>query len=260
MAEQMMKIGLAPIAAFVLVMGYSAAVPGDALVSAGLAATQAPTPTPQFVEIKMQDGLVVQGSFYRTTSSEKAPAVLLLHQNNGSRAEWLPIIPDLVAQGYNVLAIDQRGFGLTGGKREYLLLEKDATAVVGWLRDEQTSVDPELVALIGSSVGANVALRVCASDDRCHAVVALSPGTNYYNIDSTSAVKTLGKKAVLFVAGQLDADSADAVKVLLSDVPRDTSAMARLYAGTASHGRALVGYQDVNSMVLAWLLKYNQKP
>jgi pimeloyl-ACP methyl ester carboxylesterase len=203
----------------------------------------------------MKDGLIVKGSFYPTTSGEKSPAVLLLHQNEGGRTEWLPLIPELTAKGYNVLAIDQRGFGLTRGKRNYGLLESDATTVLAWLR-EQSSTDPDRVAVIGSSVGANVALGVCAADDRCRVVIALSPGTNFFGIDSSSAVKAMNKKAVMLIAGQMDSASANAVRFLLPVVPQDTSVMARLYAGVANHGKDLLGYKDVIPMIVGWLDGY----
>jgi pimeloyl-ACP methyl ester carboxylesterase len=211
------------------------------------------------VKITVDDGLVIRGSFYPAVSDAKAPTVLLLHQNESGRTEWNPIIPSLMAKGYNVLAIDQRGFGLTGGTVSYTKLEKDADDVLVWLRNQPT-VDADRVAVIGASIGANVALRVCATDDRCHAVVALSPGLSFFSVTTLDAVKTMSKKGILLIAAQLDTDSAGAVRALSFSAPSDNSIMATLYSASRNHGNALIGFKNVNSTILEWLDLYNQKP
>src|SRR5689334_11148039 len=73
-----------------------------------------PTSAPaQEIQIKMADGLAVKGTFYPTSAGTPGPAVLLLHQYNGNRRQWDAFTAALTAKGYNVLAVDQRGFGET---------------------------------------------------------------------------------------------------------------------------------------------------
>jgi pimeloyl-ACP methyl ester carboxylesterase len=84
------------------------------------------TPTPQVVTVTAADGLVLQGDFYGTPDSDgEKPAVLLLHMLDSSRSAWNPLLPALIADGYNVLAVDLRGHGDTGGTRDWARAQDD---------------------------------------------------------------------------------------------------------------------------------------
>src|SRR5258707_10025454 len=141
----------------------------------------------QAVQIKMADGLVIKGTFYPASAGVAAPAVLLLHQYNGNRRQWDAFTTALTAKGYNVLAVDQRGFGETGGKVDWTLAEQDASVLMTWLREEPT-VDLDKVAVVGASIGSNLALRVCASDPKCHTAIALSPALDYVGVTTKNAI------------------------------------------------------------------------
>ena len=59
------------------------------------------------------DGVVVHGEVYTATGVDpKAPLILLFHQGAGdSRGEYTPLVPRLLDEGYNLVAIDQRRGG-----------------------------------------------------------------------------------------------------------------------------------------------------
>lgn len=209
------------------------------------------------VKIKMADGLEVQGAFYASTKTEKAPAALLLHQNNGIRQQWDKLLPFLTAAGYNILAVDQRGFGKTGGDKDYLLLEKDAIEMMNWLR-EQPTVNKDRVVIIGASVGSNAALRACATDENCKVAVALSPGVDFYGVEPRDAIKGSKQKNWLLLSGQTDGESALAVKVMLRDVPDDSNAMVKVFGSTDLHGTDLLMLPDVAPLIIGWLELYNK--
>jgi pimeloyl-ACP methyl ester carboxylesterase len=216
------------------------------------------TPVPsQLISIPMADGLEIKGDFYTAPEGELAPAALLLHQNNGSGVGWIPFAVPLAAQGYNVLAIDMRGHGLTGGRRNWGLAESDAAALMDWLR-EQPTVDPDRVAIVGASIGANLALRVCSEDADCHAAIALSPGLNYFGISTRTAVEAMEDKSILLVASQLDAQSGDATKSLTSFTPSSVNVLTRIYGSVPSHGVAMFGQDDLIPLMLGWLDMYNE--
>lgn len=61
------------------------------------------------------DGVTVHGDVYTTAGvSRDAPLILLFHQGaSNARAEYAPLAPRLLAEGYNLVAIDQR----RGGER-----------------------------------------------------------------------------------------------------------------------------------------------
>jgi predicted alpha/beta hydrolase len=61
------------------------------------------------VSVTAGDGFALQGNYY---SAEKGgPGILLLHQCNADRRIYDQLATMLNVAGYNVLAIDWRGFG-----------------------------------------------------------------------------------------------------------------------------------------------------
>src|SRR5262249_42163007 len=179
-------------------------------------ATPRPQPLPgENVEIQMADGLKIKGSFYPNLGETKAPAALLLHQLGDNRNEWAVFANPLADKGYAILAVDMRGFGKTGGKQDWTMAESDAAALMAWLR-KQPGVDPAHVVIMGASIGGNLALRECARDPACHAVMALSPALSYVGVDTKFAVEKMENKSVFLAASQLDEASAFAVKALSS--------------------------------------------
>jgi len=217
--------------------------------------TAAQAATAQEVKIKASDGLQIVGAYYPSTlSGKQSPAALLLHQNGGSKEEWESFIPVLLDEGYSVLAVDQRGFGTTGGKVDWKLAEKDITAMLAWLRNI-AAINTDEVAIIGASIGSNLSLRACVTDAKCHVAVALSPGLNYFNVTTEDAVRKLGDKAALLVAAQNDTESSSAVKKLAGVLPGNGA--ARLYKGE-EHGVELFANEDLAPMIIQWLKTYNR--
>ena len=221
------------------------------------AAAQTSTPAPaRLVTIPMADGLEVDGDLYPGPEGEKAPAALLLHQYRGSSYDWREFALPLQEKGYTVLAIDIRGQGLTGGAINWGLAESDAVALMGWLRD-QPNVDPDRVAIVGASIGANLALRVCSGDAACHAVIALSPGINYFGVRSSEAIEAMEDKAVFLVASQGDTQSAMPTKLLTSNAPRSVDITMHLYGSARQHGTDLFFFSDLIPQMIVWLDIYN---
>jgi dienelactone hydrolase len=223
------------------------------------AATEAATPQvqPSEITVKVSDGLEIKGSFYASEGKGQASAALLLHQYKGSRSEWDPFTQALVAKGYNVLVVDQRGYGKTGGTEDWKLAVTDAAALMGWLR-KQPTVNPDRVTVAGASVGANVALQVCASDLKCHTVIALSPGTDFLGVTSKDAVQKMEKKPIFLAASQEDPYASDAtVKSLVTDAPVSSTVLAKVYANNKLHGAAMFQNPDLIPTMLLWLDTYN---
>ena len=229
------------------------------------ALTETPTPamtglgTPPPVEevkIKLSDGIEIVGNYYPSMfSGRQAPAALLLHQNGGSKEEWLPLIPFLQEAGYAVLAVDQRGFGKTGGTRNYAKLPDDAVELVGWL--QQPSIASGEVAIIGASVGSNAAIIACGKIETCKVAVALSPGLNYFNLKPADAIKGMKGKSLLIVAGQLDRESASGLHTMALSASATNNVMMRLYAGSSAHGVVLLQFMDLAPTIMSWLNMYN---
>jgi pimeloyl-ACP methyl ester carboxylesterase len=112
-------------------------------------------------------------------SPEPVPAVLLLsgsgpQDRDGARTElpgyrpFVDIADTLLAAGFAVLRLDDRGVGASSGRFAGATTDdfaRDAAAAVTWLR-RQSRVHPERIALVGHSEGALVALLVARDDPR----------------------------------------------------------------------------------------------
>ena len=186
-------------------------------------------------------------------AAEDAPLILLLHMLNSSRAAWDPLIPDLRAAGYAILNIDMRGHGESGGTRDWDEIIYDvAKGWVGWLNENEHLGDGGL-AVIGGSIGANVAIISCAQVESCRGAIALSPGLDYRGVKPAPAlVDGLASRAALLVAAQNDASSSAAIRQMFLHAKGDVS--ARLYRGRA-HGTRLFdsAYDSVSRLILGWL-------
>lgn len=65
------------------------------------------------VDLTAADGTKLKATFF--AAAKPGPGVLLLHQCNGDRKGWDGLAQQLSAAGINVLTVDNRGFGESGG-------------------------------------------------------------------------------------------------------------------------------------------------
>ena len=219
------------------------------LLLATLAANAQPPPSETITLAR--DDAALAADFYPADAD--APVILLLHMLNSNRAAWDPLIPDLSDAGYALLNIDMRGHGDSGGSRDWEAAINDVVdGWVGWLGEAGHLSDSGL-AIIGGSIGANVALISCAEVEVCRGAVALSPGLDYRGVKPESAlVDGLADQAALLVAAQNDASSSTAIRQMFLKAKGDVS--ARLYRGRA-HGTRLFDseYDSVSRLILGWL-------
>lgn len=93
--------------------------------------------------------------------------VVYLHGIADTRASGTGVIERFLQRGFDVVAYDSRAHGESGGESTtYGFFEKED------LRRVLDSLDPGPIVLVGSSLGAAVALQVAALDRRISAVVA----------------------------------------------------------------------------------------
>ena len=89
----------------------------------------------------------------------KAPSpraqVVYFHGNGGNLAIWAPILADLARHGFDVLAFDYRGYGLSTGRPTETGLYRDADAVVDHVVDGLSKSKP--IVYWGRSLGTAVA-------------------------------------------------------------------------------------------------------
>ena len=80
------------------------------VTQSGASVAQGTLKPPEEVRLKTSDGWTIVGDRYLPDGSAQG-AIVLLHQRNGSAADWRSLAIALQQAGFTVLAIDQRGAG-----------------------------------------------------------------------------------------------------------------------------------------------------
>lgn len=186
------------------------------------------------VRIAGADGLLLVGDLAGVVPGREQPGVLLLHMLGSNRFSWAPLVDALVARGYVTLAIDLRGHGDTGGDVDWDRARDDVAAALDYLATHE-GVDGGRLAVVGASIGANLALVLAAGHPEVRAVVALSPGIDYRGVETTAAMGGLAGRVVWLLASRGDGYSAESVRTLGGV---DPEAVVTILPGDA-HGTAM---------------------
>jgi len=218
---------------------------------------QTPTPIepiePIEVVIEGVDGLDLHASFY---AGQSGKTVLLLHQLYTTRQSWAKLTPYLLDNGYNVLLPDLRGYGKTRGNIQWYKAREDTLLWMEWLR-QQPSVDPTKIAILGSSMGANLAIIGCNEDNLaqeeggCVTVVAISPGLNYYGVSPIEPAFSEGllNRQAMVISSKRDTYPAQALQTLEPIYPDQINA---LWLDGNAHGIDLLEPSVINR-IITWL-------
>lgn len=135
-----------------------------------------------------QDGIKISAAYQYPKEKKTAfPAVILIHQGGSSRNEWieLPIIEQLLENGYAVLAYDIRLHGKSTKDGEFLDLYNnpkraplDLLAAIHFLNKDK-QIDSNRIGIIGASIGANLAcVASCSNNFNIKSAVSLSAKTS----------------------------------------------------------------------------------
>jgi len=192
-------------------------------VTASVPAEQS-LPKPERVTYPSPDGVQIVADYYppKTSEEHSAPVVILLHQYPSTRGSWAPLVPPFHEAGYAVLAPDLRGHGesiepksmnLEEGRKgqspkHYRAAYQDVLGAYDWLRGRKEA-DLSRFALIGSSIGSSIALDYAARDKSVDVVVCLSPGPNYFGVDSRRDLASYGKRPVLLISPRNERDRSE---------------------------------------------------
>ena len=214
---------------------------------------------PERVTYQAADGLRIIADFYAPQDGDPAPAVLLLHQFNGSRAQWADLIPDLLAEGYAVLAPDLRSFGESttivrdGEDADYRLQNLDdmlfdVAAAIIYL-STRTEVEADAIGVVGASVGANLAYVASGAFPEVRATVSISPNANPQGgVLLGSDISGFSPRAVLFMSDETEAADAETLAATVAE-PVDLI----VYEGEAAHGVQLLANPRAKPDIRGWL-------
>ena len=113
--------------------------------------------------------------------SKGSATVLFLHGNAENISTHFRTVAWLPAEGFNVLVLDYRGYGISEGRPSLSGMQLDIDAAMRNLLSHR-DVDPDRIVIVGQSLGAALAISYAAhSTYRAHiaAVVADSPLSDY---------------------------------------------------------------------------------
>jgi uncharacterized protein len=128
------------------------------------------------VSFPAADGVRLSGWY---VPGRNGAAVILMHGSHNTRADTIRHLRLAVAAGYAALAYDARGHGQSDGQTNALgwHADPDVAGAVQFLR-RQGGVDPDRIAALGLSMGAEEALRAAADHVPLRAVVADGAGAS----------------------------------------------------------------------------------
>ncbi|MFY9334813.1 MAG: alpha/beta fold hydrolase [Mycobacterium sp.] len=138
---------------------------------------------------------------YRPSDGDDpVPCVVMAHGFSATRDDGLPDYAEAFADaGFAVLLFDYRHFGASTGLPRQLLdigrQQDDYRAAVQWARHAE-GIDPDRIALWGSSFSGGHVLTVAVADPRIAAVIAQAPYTDSIPVIRRMSVRNLVPAAV----------------------------------------------------------------
>lgn len=211
------------------------------------------------VSFETRDGLTIQGDFTRPAHVQRLfPALILIHQGNTDRTEWRPFVPRLTVAGFATLAYDIWGFGDSDPLPDPDIpwwedpdaAPLDLEAALTFLRTIE-GVDPDRVAVMGGSIGSNLA-AMSTFRFSVRAAVSLSP--NEPEMVGLSGVEDPAVRNALYVAGTLDRDGLNAERARSLADQTAGRADTIIVQGSPAHGVSLFAARStLMDEVIEWL-------
>jgi pimeloyl-ACP methyl ester carboxylesterase len=201
------------------------------------------------ISISSADGVQLAGDYFYPPGEQPVPGILLLHMLGSDRYAWEPLVEPLNGNGYAVLMFDLRGHGDSGGSVDWTLAASDVASALAYLRS-RPEVDAERTALIGASIGSNLALIAAAEDGKVATAILLSPGLDYRGVVTEPALTDM-TQPVLLLASESDSYAADSARTL-ADLAPDV-AQLQIYPGSRHGTRMLQSELDVETQIIGWL-------
>lgn len=200
-----------------------------------------------------------------TTAPTTVGAAILVHMHPSTKESWASFQQQLARRGIASLAIDLRGHGDSRETEDGRMLDyrsfsdeenrlsiQDLTAAYEWIRGR--GIDQGRIAVVGASIGANLALRLLAEEPTMPCALLLSPGISYHGVDVMDITDYIvPEQSVYIVASSEDDDeSVDASEQIMDALEIDTKIFKRLKH--AGHGSAMIESDAVLMGQLAdWL-------
>ena len=156
-----------------------------------LASTASAQPAPRDIDITSPDGTSLKATYF--ASGQPGPAVMLMHMCVTTRKSWEPVATLLSRAGMNVLTIDSRGFGQSGGppyetatpEVQRQIGQKwpaDFDAAFAWLVG-QPGVDKTRIGAGGASCGVDNAVQLARRHPEVRSLALLAGPTDTAGVE-----------------------------------------------------------------------------
>jgi dienelactone hydrolase len=209
----------------------------------------------QDVDIAAPDGLSLKGTYF--SAGRQGPGMLLLHQCNMDRHAWDGLAEDLASNGFNVLAIDYRGYGQSGGEKITDPAQR-RTAMQKWPADVdaafsfltmQKGVDAARLAVGGASCGVTQSSDLAT---RHHEIRALMLLSGVASDDAKAYLAGNAAPPVFGAASQGDTGAAKGIQDAVA-ASKNKRSTVKIYAGT-EHGVPMFAKNpELEPAIIAWL-------
>ena len=118
------------------------------------------------LRLEMEDGVVLNALHFKP--NQPKGMIVYFHGNAGNLSRWGEVVIPFVERGYEVLLVDYRGYGKSGGKFNKRKMLKDAEAVYGyaagiWPQDR--------IIVYGRSLGSSFACHVAKNYTPGHVIL-----------------------------------------------------------------------------------------
>jgi len=172
------------------------------------------------------------------------PAVVLVHQFGLNQSQWSDQLAAFVERGYVTLTIDLRGHGdsdSADGDLTELLTDPDQApldmeAAIAYLQAHE-AVDAGRIAVVGTSIGANLAIVAATQHDVAAAVAISARATPVESLLGGAAVSV---GPLLCMAGASDGGGDQAASCATFEGFSSGPAESIILADTAAHGVEIV--------------------
>lgn len=210
----------------------------------------------QDADLATPDGLNLKVTYY--SAGKPGPGVLLMHQCNRDRKTWDPVATQLAEAGINVLTLDYRGYGESGGERfQSLPPEQQMVTRQKWPADidvayqyllAQPGVDRSRIAAGGASCGVDNSIQLARRHPEVKTLVLLSGNTDQSGIKFLESATTV---PIFMSASEDDGDMVEVMRWLMAFSRNPLDKFVAYKA--AGHGTEMFKVEKgLEPMILEW--------
>jgi dienelactone hydrolase len=218
-----------------------------------------PLPKPLTVNLTAPDGVILKATYFG--AAKPGPGVLLLHQCDEQRKDWDVLAERLAASGINVLIVDYRGFGESGGTPHDKMTPEEQQKIVTefWPHDIdlaysylvwQVGVERDKIGAGGASCGVDNAIQLARRHPDVKVLMLLSGPTDR---DGRLFLQSSTKIPVFTAAAEDDKYGrlVDTMQWLYSVSPNPASRFARYADG--GHGADMFAvHKELPQVIADW--------